>query len=39
MAEYAQSFAAERVSHKPHSPWARRLGNRAASLSELRQAA
>jgi tetratricopeptide (TPR) repeat protein len=39
MAEYAQSFAAERVSHKPHSPWAQRLGNRAASLSELRQAA
>ena len=35
----AQSFAAERLAHKPHSPWAQRLGRRAASLSERQQAA
>lgn len=29
MADVAQSFAAERLHHKPHSPWAQRLGHRA----------
>lgn len=39
MTGFAQSFAAERLAHKPHSPWAQRLGRRAASLSERQQAA
>lgn len=29
MAGAGQSFAAERLAHKPHSPWAQRLGDRA----------
>jgi tetratricopeptide (TPR) repeat protein len=39
MAELAQSFAAERLAHKPRSPWAQRLGGLAAGLSEQRRAA
>ena len=39
LAEYAQSFAAERLAHKPHSPWAQRLGQRASIVHEERRAA
>ncbi|MCF8710430.1 tetratricopeptide repeat protein [Rhizorhapis sp. SPR117] len=39
MADLAQSFAAERLAHKPHSPWAQRLGVRAENLRKQRHAA
>jgi tetratricopeptide (TPR) repeat protein len=35
----AEAFAAERVAHKPESPWARRLAARAGELSGARVAA
>jgi hypothetical protein len=35
----AEAFAAERVAHKPESPWARRLAARAGDLSDARVAA
>lgn len=39
LTEHAQSFAAERLAHKPHSPWAQRLGRRAAAIGDRRDAA
>lgn len=39
MADHAQSFAAERLAHKPQSPWALRLEHQAAALTEQRVAA
>jgi tetratricopeptide (TPR) repeat protein len=38
-ADYAQSFAAERLAHKPHSPWARRYSDQATALTQSRRAA
>ncbi len=32
-AEIAKAFAAERLAHKPHSPWAKRLSGQANALS------
>jgi tetratricopeptide (TPR) repeat protein len=37
-ADLAQSFATERLTHKPHSPWAQRLGRRATALGAPPQA-
>ena len=39
MASAAQSFAAERLAHKPQSPWAQRLSSRATGLSVQKRAA
>jgi tetratricopeptide (TPR) repeat protein len=39
LAAAAQSFAAERLAHKPYSPWAQRLGGRATGLSEPKREA
>jgi tetratricopeptide (TPR) repeat protein len=37
--ETAEAFAAERLAHKPHSPWAGRLARRARELSAPSRAA
>jgi hypothetical protein len=39
LTEHAQSFAAERLAHKPHSPWAQRLDRRAIVMGNQRHAA
>jgi hypothetical protein len=39
MAQAAEAFAAERLAHKPHSPWAGRLARQARELSASARAA
>jgi tetratricopeptide (TPR) repeat protein len=39
MAETAEAFAAERLAHKPHSPWAGRFARQARELSAKQRAA
>ena len=39
MAATAEALAAERLAHKPHSPWAGRLARRARELSAAQRAA
>lgn len=38
MAQTAEAFAAERLMHKPHSPWAGRLARQARAISAQRAA-